>query len=103
MSLGRFSPAHVAALATATGVLLAACGSSEAGPVGDGPATTATEDGGTKNNGETDVDCGGPTAPKCADGKACGADTDCANAYCKADTKTCATPRPDDGAKNGDE
>jgi len=33
---------------------------------------------GKKNNGETDVDCGGPSAPKCDDGKACGTDTDCA-------------------------
>ena len=58
---------------------------------------------GKKNNGETDVDCGGANAPKCVDGKACDADADCATSYCKADAKTCATPRYDDGVKNGSE
>jgi formylglycine-generating enzyme required for sulfatase activity len=65
------------------------------------PGESATD--GKKNNGETDVDCGGAHAPKCADGKGCLADGDCVNAYCSASTKTCATPRPDDGVKNGDE
>jgi hypothetical protein len=58
---------------------------------------------GKKDNGETDVDCGGPNAPKCADGKTCQADGDCATTYCKADTKVCTPPRPDDGVKNADE
>ena len=31
---------------------------------------------GKKNNGETDTDCGGASAPKCADGKTCLADAD---------------------------
>lgn len=56
-----------------------------------------------KNNGETDVDCGGPNAPKCADGKTCDGDGDCENGYCPADTKVCATARYDDGVKNGTE
>jgi formylglycine-generating enzyme required for sulfatase activity len=116
------------ALATVAGVLLGACGSnqSEAGrstcnngvkdngeegtdcggvcttPCGDGGTASGANDG-QKDNGETDIDCGGPNAPKCEDGKTCDADTDCATAYCKVDTKTCTTPRPDDGTKNGDE
>ena len=35
-------------------------------------ATTASA-----NGSETDVDCGGPTRPKCAEGKSCLADSDC--------------------------
>jgi hypothetical protein len=58
---------------------------------------------GKKNLDETDVDCGGPSAPKCADGKACGADTDCTTANCPADKKVCIAPRYDDGVKNGTE
>jgi formylglycine-generating enzyme required for sulfatase activity len=58
---------------------------------------------GKKNGGETDVDCGGPNAPKCAEGKGCQADGDCTTTYCKADTKICTVPRPDDGVKNADE
>jgi hypothetical protein len=58
---------------------------------------------GKKNNGETDVDCGGANAPKCVDGKACLADADCATGYCPADKKICAAPRYDDGVKNGSE
>jgi hypothetical protein len=58
---------------------------------------------GKKNNGETDIDCGGPNAPKCADGKGCDGDGDCATGYCPPDTKVCAAPRYDDGVKNGTE
>ncbi len=58
---------------------------------------------GKKNLDETDVDCGGATAPKCADGLACGADTDCATGYCPADTKKCIAPTYSDGVQNGTE
>lgn len=75
----------------------------EAGADCNAPLQEVSGPDGTKNHDETDVDCGGASAPKCADGKACGADADCANAFCKADTKICATPRPDDGVKNADE
>lgn len=34
--------------------------------------------------GETDVDCGGPTAPACNEGQGCAADTDCRTAACSA-------------------
>jgi len=36
---------------------------------------------GVKNQGETDVDCGGPCAP-CVDGKSCLLDSDCLSGYC---------------------
>lgn len=40
---------------------------------------------GVKNDGESDVDCGG-TCPRCADGKTCASRGDCANALCVANT-----------------
>jgi formylglycine-generating enzyme required for sulfatase activity len=57
---------------------------------------------GKKNNGETDVDCGGPNAPKCAPGKACAAATDCFGSYCPAGGK-CVAPTHGDGVKNAGE
>jgi hypothetical protein len=66
-------------------------------------AAEVTSSDGIKDNGETDIDCGGPNAPPCAEGKGCESDNDCADKYCKADTKTCAVPRNDDGVKNGTE
>jgi hypothetical protein len=56
---------------------------------------------GTRDGDETDVDCGGPSAPKCADGKACKSGNDCENGICNGGT--CKAPAPDDGIKNGDE
>ena len=59
---------------------------------------------GVKDNGETDVDCGGPNAPACAAGKTCLGDDDCADKYCPdATPRVCVTPRNDDGVKNGSE
>jgi hypothetical protein len=40
-----------------------------------GVAASATD--GVKNGTETDVDCGGPSAPKCREGKSCLVDGDC--------------------------
>ncbi len=40
--------------------------------------------------GETDVDCGGPTAPKCAEARGCAADGDCTTGICSA-AKTCVS------------
>lgn len=54
-----------------------------------------------QNGTETDVDCGGTSAPKCEDGKACKAASDCASATCTRGK--CAEAKPDDGIKNGDE
>ncbi|MBX3232878.1 MAG: hypothetical protein KIT84_42350 [Labilithrix sp.] len=56
---------------------------------------------GKKNNDETDIDCGGKNAEKCADDKACKVDGDCKNDLCKSDK--CAAPSATDGRKNGDE
>jgi hypothetical protein len=53
------------------------------GPAGDGgaePAPPPRPDDGVQNGTETDVDCGGPSAPKCGDGKRCVADADCTGA-----------------------
>jgi hypothetical protein len=36
------------------------------------------------NGAETDVDCGGPTCPNCANGEACLADNDCQSGACTA-------------------
>jgi hypothetical protein len=56
---------------------------------------------GKKNNGETDVDCGGPNAPKCALGKVCDGNDDCELLACT--DKTCVTPTSSDGIQNGGE
>jgi hypothetical protein len=45
------------------------------------PPTPTCADG-IKNGNETDVDCGGPTCPKCADGKTCLGATDCQSGVC---------------------
>ena len=55
----------------------------------------------TKDGDETDVDCGGSSAPPCEDGKACKANEDCASVSCISGT--CKAPSPDDGIKNADE
>lgn len=66
----------------------------------DSPPSAAD---GKKNNDETDVDCGGTKAPKCADGKGCAGDVDCATGYCPPGTKVCVTPTYTDNVKNGTE
>ena len=68
------------------------------GGVAPGPSHTD----GQKNDGETDVDCGGSgDAPRCADLKTCVAATDCTSGVCPSGT--CAVPTATDGVKNGDE
>lgn len=47
-------------------------------------AATCTPTDGIKNCGETDIDCGGPSAPKCAGNKACSQPSDCASNQCTA-------------------
>ena len=48
------------------------------------PAVPPTPTDGIKNGDETDVDCGGATAPKCVTGKGCAAGTDCTSGACPA-------------------
>jgi hypothetical protein len=60
-------------------------------------------DDGVKNGHETDVDCGGATAPRCADAQGCAAGSDCTSGVCDATAKTCSKPTSSDGVKNADE
>ncbi len=46
-----------------------------------------------QNGDETDVDCGGAGNPKCAEGKACAAPTDCASDGCHSGKKICVQRR----------
>jgi hypothetical protein len=57
---------------------------------------------GVKNGDETDVDCGGASAPACAAGLGCATSTDCESKVCGGDAK-CAAPSASDGVQNGDE
>src|SRR6185295_2561093 len=68
----------------------------------DGKCAAGNATDGKKNQGETDIDCGGPSAPKCAVGKHCKAEGDCESAVCGLDF-TCAEPSHADGVKNGTE
>jgi hypothetical protein len=58
---------------------------------------------GYKNGNETDVDCGGGTCSKCANGKQCDQNSDCASAYCNQGLNLCQTPTCTDGIKNNGE
>ncbi len=58
---------------------------------------------GIKDNGETDVDCGGiKCGRKCGDGRICANSGDCASGVCPL-TKRCEVPTSTDNTKNGDE
>jgi hypothetical protein len=54
-----------------------------------------------QNDGETDIDCGGPCATPCADGAGCHAMKDCSSGVCWAGV--CQAPACNDGLQNGDE
>lgn len=56
-----------------------------------GPVAATCSDG-VRNGNETDVDCGGPSCPKCADGRACVAGSDCVSGVCSAGV--CVEPTP---------
>jgi hypothetical protein len=64
------------------------------GTASDGCVGTLDCDDHVKDGAETDVDCGGSRCPACADGKICGADTDCAGGTCNSGMccthKTCS-------------
>jgi len=97
----------LAVLLAASSLLVLGCSSGEdqassssGGAPSDGGPSVGKP--GAKDGDETDVDCGGASAARCADGKRCQASTDCASGACAADG-TCAAPSPTDGVKNGDE
>ena len=75
------------------------CTDNKCAPLAASLSSSPTD--GTKNGDETDIDCGGARAGKCADGKSCEVGGDCTSAICKAGK--CVAPSPTDGAKNGDE
>ncbi|MBK6463412.1 MAG: hypothetical protein IPF92_20760 [Myxococcales bacterium] len=54
----------------------------------------------TRNGTETDIDCGGPAAPKCGDALRCGDKNDCTSGVCVGNV--CQAPAID-GQKNGTE
>ncbi len=57
---------------------------------------------GMQDNGETDVDCGGPCGPTCEVDEGCNNGSDCVTNDCDANM-TCQQPSCDDGEQNGDE
>jgi len=63
--------------------------SSSGGGSSGGPTASATN--GIKDGDETDVDCGGKSAPKCTEGKSCGSDDDC-DVACAYDKKCVGAP-----------
>ena len=75
------------------------------GPGGDVPRDDAgvpvTCTDGQKDGDESDRDCGGSCATKCAPGQACAGNGDCASLHC--DGAACAAPTCTDGIKNQDE
>ncbi len=60
--------------------------------------TLARCDDGNQNQGETDVDCGGPCAT-CADGRGCASGADCQSGACTE--SSCASASCGDGVVNG--
>lgn len=57
---------------------------------------------GLRNQGESDVDCGGPCPDGCFGGQQCASDDDCGSGRCD-DDGTCAQASCDDGLRNQDE
>jgi formylglycine-generating enzyme required for sulfatase activity len=67
----------------------------------DGACLPAECGDGAPNGGETDVDCGGPDCPPCAEGGACMSGSDCASDACVG--ALCQAPSCADLAVNGGE
>jgi len=67
---------------------------------GGSPIAASCVDG-IRNQGETDVDCGGPACEACAPGEQCEVDADCSSGVCTS--ATCQAPYCTDGVLNGDE
>lgn len=72
----------------------------EGGMGGEGTGPTCQD--GVKNNGETDMDCGGVSCGStCEPGAACVKDSDCRSLHCSG--RVCQAPACDDRILNGDE
>ena len=56
-----------------------------------------------RDEGETDIDCGGPKCGPCVDGKGCVAATDCTGKFCELTTSKCSSPTCLDTIRNGNE
>lgn len=65
------------------------------------PPPDPTCDDGEQNQGETDIDCGGPNCDPCGDGQACVDDSDCETQSCVG--SVCIVPSCTDGVQNGGE
>ena len=62
---------------------------------------SASHSDGLKNDGETGVDCGGPSPTKCATGEGCASNADCNAVACDAaGTKLCLAATHSDGITN---
>lgn len=60
---------------------------------------------GSKDSGESDIDCGGPSSGclKCPDDKSCQTANNCASGVCPSSTLKCAAPTCMDNVKNQNE
>ncbi len=63
------------------------------------PAPTCGD--GLANQGETDIDCGGPNCGPCGDGQGCAQNSDCVSQSCASGL--CIQPSCGDGVTNADE
>ncbi|MEO8185465.1 MAG: hypothetical protein ABI895_42190 [Deltaproteobacteria bacterium] len=69
-----------------------------------GSCVAATCSDGIVNQGESDVDCAGECAARCAEGDDCRSSTDCTTGlFCPPTTQRCAPPSCQDGLPNGSE
>jgi hypothetical protein len=57
----------------------------------------------TRDGTETDLDCGGATCARCAVGRMCMVNSDCASTACNVVTLTCASSQCGDGRRDGAE
>jgi hypothetical protein len=69
------------------------------GETGNDPGSTCND--GEQNQGESDIDCGGPNCPGCGVDEACTMDSDCQSESCVGNV--CTAPSCSDGVKNGGE
>ena len=81
------NPGWWSRLAVAAALVAGAAACGGGGSSGPPPAATCTD--GSRNGGETDVDCGGPSCPRCAADRLCAAATDCLSGLCEGRCVSC--------------